>query len=252
MLRHVASGIALVLLIGRLGGAQTTDTLSLRGRTQTLRLYGTRGATPVVVSSGDGGWIHLAPHVAETLAARGFFVVGFDVKAYLASFTSGGHTLTTADEPGDYRALAAYAARGTGQRTVLIGVSEGAGLSLLAATDAATRPLIVGVLGLGMADVNELGWRWRDSLIYLTHGVPNEPTFSAAAIAGRVAPLPLAAIHSTTDEFVPLTEVQKLLAAANEPKKLWVVTAANHRFSDNLAEFDRQLMDALDWIRQHS
>jgi type IV secretory pathway VirJ component len=28
------------------------------------------------VSSGDGGWIHLAPHVAEVLAAKGFFVVG--------------------------------------------------------------------------------------------------------------------------------------------------------------------------------
>ena len=46
-------------------------------------------APPVIVSSGDGGWIHLGPHVAEVLAAKGFFVVGFDVKAYLESFTSG-------------------------------------------------------------------------------------------------------------------------------------------------------------------
>ena len=49
-----------------------------------------RGAgAPVIVSSGDGGWIHLGPHVAEILAARGYFVVGFDVKAYLESFTAG-------------------------------------------------------------------------------------------------------------------------------------------------------------------
>jgi type IV secretory pathway VirJ component len=43
----------------------------------------------VVISSGDGGWLHLGPHVAEVLAASGYFVVGFDVKAYLSGFTSG-------------------------------------------------------------------------------------------------------------------------------------------------------------------
>ena len=36
-------------------------------------VYGTRGGAPVIVSSGDGGWVHLAPHVAEVLAAKGYF-----------------------------------------------------------------------------------------------------------------------------------------------------------------------------------
>ena len=83
--------------------------------------------------------MHLGPHVAETLAAKGFFVVGFDVKAYLASFTSGGATLRPEDEPGDYRVLADFAARARHAKPVLIGVSEGAGLSVLAATDPDTR-----------------------------------------------------------------------------------------------------------------
>ena len=79
--------------IGHEAAAQTTDTIVVRGHVQSLRLYGTRGAPPVIVSSGDGGWIHLAPHVAELLAGRGFFVVGFDAKAYLESFTSRQSTL---------------------------------------------------------------------------------------------------------------------------------------------------------------
>ena len=66
-----------------------TQTVSIRGRDQALHLYGTRGGRPVIVSSGDGGWIHLAPHVAHVLSENGFFVVGFDAKAYLESFTSG-------------------------------------------------------------------------------------------------------------------------------------------------------------------
>ena len=48
----------------------------VRGQSQTLRLYGVKTGTPVVVSSGDGGFVHLAPVVAEFLASKGYFVVG--------------------------------------------------------------------------------------------------------------------------------------------------------------------------------
>jgi hypothetical protein len=232
--------------------AQTTQTVTMRGHVQTVHIYGTPGRTPVVVSSGDGGWIHLAPHVAEALAAKGFYVVGFDVKAYLESFTSGKTTLSPDDEPGDYKVLADFAARGATQKPVLVGVSEGAGLSVLAATDPQTKRSIAGVIGLGLPDLNELGWRWKDSLIYLTHGMPKEPMFSTVAIVDRVGPTPLGAIHSTQDEFVPLAEAQKVIDGARQPKKLWIVKASDHRFSDNLAEFDQRLLEALTWVSQNA
>ena len=251
-----AIGSALCLLAPVLilepASAQSTASVAIRGHSQTLRLYGPRDGVPVIVSSGDGGWIHLGPHVAEVLAAKGYFVVGFDVKGYLASFTSGAAAVRPQDEPGDYRALVAFSARRASQRPILVGVSEGAGLSLMAATDPATRAAISGVVGLGLPDINELGWRWNDALIYLTHGVPREPTFSAASLAPRVAPAPLAAIHSTQDEFVSVTEVRRIMAAAREPKRLWVVNASDHRFSDNLREFDERLLEALDWVRLHA
>ena len=250
------AGVVALTLIGgaaRSAGAaaETFETITVRGHAQTLHLYGAPGGTPVVVTSGDGGWIHLGPHVAEALAAHGYFVVGVDARAYLSSFTAGGATLRPEDEPGDFRAFAGVAARGSTRKPILIGVSEGAGLSLLAATDARTRDAIAGVLGLGLPETNELGWRWRDAVIYLTHGTPNEPCFSATRVAARVAPLPLAAIHSTHDEFVPLADVQRILVAAGEPKRLWVVDAADHRFSDVLPELDRRLLEALAWIGQH-
>jgi fermentation-respiration switch protein FrsA (DUF1100 family) len=251
------TGLVVLTMIGALGShcvaqAQATETITLRGHAQSLLLYGTRGRPPVVVSSGDGGWMHLGPHVAEVLASAGFFVVGLDVKAYLESFTSGNVTLRPEDEPRDFKVLADFAARLSTQKPILIGVSEGAGLSVLAATDPETKRSIAGVLGLGLPDINELGWRWRDSLIYVTHGVPNEPTFSTAAIVHRVGPVPLGAIHSTRDEFVPLSEIQKVFDAASEPKKLWIVKASDHRFSDNLQEFDRRLLEAVGWIAQNA
>jgi fermentation-respiration switch protein FrsA (DUF1100 family) len=232
--------------------APVSETIVIRGRAQTLHVYGTRGAgVPIVLSSGDGGWLHLAPHVAEVLAARGFFVVGFDTKDYLESFTSSTATLRMQDEPGDFQQLAGYAARGSREKPILIGVSEGAGLSVLAATDKSTKLQIGGVIGLGLPDMNELGWRLKDSIIYVTHAVPNEPLFSVAGLVDKVAPVPLAAIHSTWDEFVPLAEIQKILQRANPPKKLWVVEASDHRFSGNTIEFDRSLLEAIEWVKQN-
>jgi alpha-beta hydrolase superfamily lysophospholipase len=248
-LQACALALCCAAAFGRDALAQASETIVIRGHAQSLRLYGSRGGAPVIVSSGDGGWIHLGPHVAKMLVAKGYFVVGFDVRAYLASFTSGRGTLRPEDEPGDYRVLADFAARGSTRKPILIGVSEGPGLSVLAATDPRTKPAISGVVGLRLPDINALGWRWRDALIYVTHGVPNEPTFSTATIVGRVIGTPLAVIHSSHDEFVPLAEVRRIFAAAQPPKKLWVVPASNHRFSDNLAGFDQRLLEAVAWVR---
>jgi fermentation-respiration switch protein FrsA (DUF1100 family) len=233
-------------------GTAATETLDIRGHAQTLHTYGSRGSEAVVVSSGDGGWIHLGPHIAQTLAAHGYFVVGFDVKSYLEGFTSTRGALSEDEVPGDYCALLEFARHGAPGRPVLIGVSEGAGLSVLAAADRRTQKAAAGVIGVGLPIINELGWRWRDSVIYLTHGVPNEPTFSTLPLIGKIAPLPLASIHSTHDEFVSRQEAEQILSRASDPKRLWMVEASDHRFSDNLGEFDTRLLEALAWIRDRS
>jgi fermentation-respiration switch protein FrsA (DUF1100 family) len=253
-IRLAFAAVGVLLLAGTAAtdaSSQSLRHLTIRGHVQQLQLYGPADGTPVIVASGDGGWIHLGPHVAELLGARGFFVVGFDVKAYLAGFTTDTTSLRSTDEPADYRVLATFASAATGRKPILIGVSEGGGLSVLAATDPDTKAMLGGVIGLGLPDRNELGWRWKDSLIYLTHRPPNEPAFSAAGVVVAVAPLPLALLQSTHDEFVPLAEAQRIFAQASEPKRLWVIDAVNHRFSNNLPEFDARLMEAIAWV-QHN
>ena len=231
--------------------AAAPPTITLRGHPQTLHLYGSRGSgDPILVSSGDGGWVHLAPEVAEALAARGYFVVGFDTLAYLQSFTSGSTTLATEDEPADYRALIDFAARGAARKPNLVGVSEGAGLSVLASTDPTTRQSIAGVIALGLPRLTELGWRWKDFLTYLTHRVPDEPTFRMTDVIGRVGSTPLAVIHSSGDEFTSVEEVRTILGSASQPKMLSIVPASNHRFSGNLPALHERLLEAIDWIRQ--
>lgn len=229
-------------------GLDRDATLVIRGHEQTLHLYGPPGGDPVVVASGDGGWMHLAPHLAEFLASRGYFVVGLDSRAYLAGFTSASSTLAAADVPGDFRTVVSRAAGSGGKKPVLIGVSEGAGLAVLAAGDPTVQHAIGGVVVLGLPDMNELAWRWRDAVVYVTHGVPNEPLFSSASVIGRVAPVPIAGIYATHDEFVPADVLRRVTEAAREPKRFWTVPAGNHRFSDNLNELDARVCDALAWL----
>ena len=245
--------LILVCLAGAVPcAAQTRQTVAVRGHEQTLYVYGSPGGDPVIVSSGDGGWIHLGPSVAEFLSSRGFFVIGFDVRAYLTSFTAGQSRLRPEDVPGDFKALVQRARGSSAKKPILVGVSEGGGLSLLAASDSEIKSEVAGIIGLGVPSRTELGWRLKDSLIYFTHKTPDEPTVNTADIVDNVSPLPFAAIHSTNDEFVPVADIQNIFTHARDPKRLWIVAASNHRFSSNLQEFQTRLLEAIAWVRQNT
>ena len=245
--------LVLVCLAGAvLYASETRQTIVVRGHEQTLYLYGSPGGDPVIVSSGDGGWIHLGPSVAEFLSSRGFFVIGFDVRAYLSGFTTGGSTLRPEDVAADFKALVQRARGSGGKKPILVGVSEGGGLSLLAASNSEMKSEVAGIIGLGVPSRTELAWRLKDSLIYLTHKTPDEPMFLTASIVDKVSPLPFAAIHSTNDEFVPVADIQNIFAHARDPKRLWIVAASNHRFSSNQQEFQSRLLEAIAWVRQNT
>ena len=248
-MRLAVLATSLLLPLAADAASPAMESLTIRGQEQSLHVYGTRGGPVAVVASGDGGWNHLGPYVAEFLSGRGYFVVGFDSRAYLSSFTKGATDLRATDVPGDFAALVHYASRGASAPPVLVGVSEGAALAVLAATGDATKSKVAGVIGLGLPDQAELGWRFRDSVIYITKGVPKEPLFSTAEVIGRVAPLPVVAIHSTKDEFVPVDEVKRVMDRALEPKQLWFIEADNHRFSGKEQELNQKLLDAIAWIK---
>jgi hypothetical protein len=50
---------------------ETTDTVRIRDHSRRCTSTAREAGTPVIVSSGDGGWIHLGPQVAALLASAG-------------------------------------------------------------------------------------------------------------------------------------------------------------------------------------
>ena len=139
-----------------------------------------------------------------------------------SSGTTGGHGLTVKDVQRDFGMLIELADE-SNRPPLLIGVSEGAGLAVVAAADPRIRDQISGVVAVGLTDINELGWRWRDSIIYLTKGVPNEPVFHATDFISQVSPAPLALLWSTHDEFVGDGDQKRLAALARTPKRVLTV-----------------------------
>jgi fermentation-respiration switch protein FrsA (DUF1100 family) len=55
-------------------------------------------------------------------------------------------------------------------------------------------------------------------------------------VAGRIAPTPLLIVHGDADGYFPLEHAEKLYAAANEPKDLWVEAGFGH--AENAAPDD--------------
>lgn len=226
----------------------------VRGQTLTLALYSPGGPSKgtIVIGSGDVGWVGLAVTVAEEFSSSGYAVVGINVRQYLAAFTAGKSHLSVGDVPGDYRVLVEHA-RGRlalPRPIVLAGVSEGAGLAVLAAAEAKNRDWIDGVITLGLPAMSELAWRWSDMSAWILKRDAAEPSFSAFEYLPRIAPVPLCMIQSRKDEYVPPADYQRFVAIAGEPKKQILIDASNHRFTDRRADLHQAIVEGLAWIRE--
>ena len=229
-------------------GAQTTETVTVRGQTQSLRLYGDRGRVPVIVSSGDGGWMHLAPHVAESSRPGAFSssdsTSGVSRELHLRQNHAAGRgrarrlqghrrTSRRGSEP------EAHADRSIRRRRA---VGAGGDRSREKARNRRrhrprpARHQRARMALEGLADLPDARLAERTDIQRRRHRRPR------GADSARRDPLDPGRIRPG------LRDSAGDGARASEPQQLWMVPAPNHRFSDNLAEFDQRLLEAISWI----
>ena len=246
-----ASLLALVLWILAAGSAMAADRVDmpLRGRIMALTIY-RRADHPkgtVIMGSGDVGWVGLAAARAQELSNDGYVVIGVNVREYLSVFTTKAGHLTPADIQADFAELSRFLrARGLlVPPTVLSGVSEGAGIAVVAAAGTANHEWVSGVITLGLPEISEIAWRWSDFTSWITKKDADEPSVKATDYLSAISPLPLVMIQSTKDEYVTAPDARALLAAAREPKRQVLINASNHRFTDKIPEVETALLAAL-------
>src|SRR5689334_16748267 len=153
-----------------------------RGKVLTLTIYHpavTPAKGTIVMAGGDVGWVGLAVTMAQHLTTQGYIVVGINVRQYLSVFTVGTSHLTPADVQRDYGDLARYL-RGRNllvAPVIVSGVSEGAGLAVLAAAAAENHDWIAGAVTMGLPASAEIAWRWSDFTTWITKRDAAEPSF---------------------------------------------------------------------------
>lgn len=259
--RIIAGAVLLVAAFGDSASAAAGERVDLpiRGKTMALTIY--RPARPtsavkgtVVLASGDVGWVGLAVSMAGFLTDDGYIVVGINTRQYLSAFTNRNSHLTTSDVPLDYAQISNYL-RGRALLSapvIVSGVSEGAALAVLAASAPANHSWIAGVITMGLPASAELAWRWSDFTTWITKKGADEPSFAPRDFIHSISPLPLWMIQSTTDEYVTEAEYRELEAAARAPKRLILIDAKNHRFTNRLSDLHREFLAALSAVRAGS
>ncbi len=248
--------MALTVLLTRVSPASAASTerlnVTVRGRTTTLTIYKPKSAPrgTIIMGSGDVGWVGLAVSMAEELSAQGYLVAGVNARQYLAAFTSGKDHLQPRDAPGDYRVIAeTLKEKHLLVRPVIVsGVSEGAALAVLAASDPKNHEWIDGVITMGLPATAALAWRWADLWASAMKRDADEPSFTVADFLPGVWPVPLYMIQSKKDEYVTPAEYERFKTVARDPKQLVLIDSSNHRFTDRRPDLSRAFAAGLEWI----
>lgn len=222
-------------------------------RVHFYRPQGDKPATPAIYACGDGGWRGLAPRTAEQLAHMGFAVAGIDSKIYLREFSSVNTPLTIKQLSHDYAdvavALRGYARVDRATPVYVYGWSLGAGFAIAVGSDEQTRANWAGIISIGLPKQNQLVSGLGANHANL-HAESNALYgFRSDEVMGRIAPVPLVMIQSTSDTASPQKVGNTLFATAGDPKKYVLIKASNHRFSGARDEFYAALSNAVTWMR---
>jgi pimeloyl-ACP methyl ester carboxylesterase len=214
----------------------------------------------VLFVTGDGGWRGKDLDAFRHLIGWGFPVAGFSAPDYLGHLAGGAETLSTEGLAHDFT-LVIDAARQTldlppDGRTILVGVSRGADLAAVAATQRSLRPSIGGVLLIGLTREEEYvrqphQW-WRGSRAASTTGKaaggPDEVLMAEPYVALRRLTAPVSLIQSSHDEYVPAAEARTLFGPDTATRQFHPIDARNHSFSNARDALYRQMASSLDWL----
>jgi Bacterial virulence protein (VirJ) len=212
--------------------------LLLHGHRLTLHMVnpGPANDRPLIVyATGDAGWRRGDRRVYESLKTWGYPIVGFGSPDYLKHLGQGVKTIAPDALAHDYAAILDFAedrlAIPRDRPVILVGVSRGAGLSVVAAGQAAFRSRINGVVAVGLTKEEEYA-DVQDLYGYLA----------------RLESVPLAVVQSTHDSYLPAPQARVLFGADTTERQFHAIPSKNHNFSDARDAMYDAIRASLAWI----
>jgi fermentation-respiration switch protein FrsA (DUF1100 family) len=220
-----------------------------------LRLHfsrGTRGAArPLLVyATGDGGWHRKDLAAYHHLIGFGYPTAGFDAHDYVTHLGARDST-TPARLAADYQRIIKAAKEAldlpADYPVVLVGVSRGAGLSVVAAGQRGLRPSISAVLAIALTKEEEYVKMLR-RLRRRGRPVVGPEMVEVYDYLPRLAGMPVAVIQSTRDDYLPAAEARTLFGPDNPHRWFQPVQARNHSFGGARLQLYEAMDRSLNWI----
>ncbi len=212
------------------------------------------GAPLLLYATGDGGWRGKDRDVFLQMIQWGYPVAGFSAPSYLKhlGFVSG--TTTPGRLARDYRRLIDFAAEAlslpAGTRTILVGVSRGAGLAVVAAGRPEVRRGLEGVLAVALTKEEEYVRHYRVHRGRTPSDMPKRELviFDTYGSLDRLRNLPLVVIQSTNDSYLPADAARLLFGPDTDLRRLYPIQSRNHSFGGARPQLYDRMAASLAWI----
>jgi fermentation-respiration switch protein FrsA (DUF1100 family) len=227
-------------------------TVTLYGHPLELHLatLGSAHEPLVVFATGDGGWRGYDLDTYRHLVSWGYPVAGFSAPEYIKYLRGEDETTTPVRLATDYMLMVELARRELrlpgNTPVILVGVSRGAGLSVVAAGQRLLQPELAGVLAVALTREEEhVRFRRRrsstasgESLMLQTYEyLPNLDV------------VPLEVIQSTNDNYVTAAQARELFGRDTAHRRLVPIESRNHSFSDAREQLYAAMEQSLQWLR---
>ena len=181
-------------------------------------------------------------------------MAGFSAPSYLShlGFVSG--TTTPVRLARDYQRLIEFAKQvlnlPASTRTVLVGVSRGAGLAVVAAGGRELNVELAGVLAVALTREEEYVRHYQVKPGRTPSDMPTRELvgFQTYEYLDRLRALPLVVIQSTGDNYLPAASARTLFGPDTDLRRLVSIEARDHSFGGARDALYARMADALTWM----
>jgi hypothetical protein len=212
--------------------------------------HGSYGRPLLLYTTGDGGWARNDLALYREIVSWGYPTAGFSAPEYLEHLR--GERTTTPEELGrDYAHIIAFAQAHLGVEpgtpVVLVGVSRGAGLEVVAAGQPSVHDKLGGVIAVALTQEEE-HVRWSGLRRLMTMHAAAPVILQVYEYLPLLDPLPVAVVQSTRDSYLPAEAAARLFGPDTATRRFRPIEARNHSFAGAREQMYDTVHRSLRWI----
>lgn len=205
----------------------------------------------VLFITGDGGWRGKDLEAFGRLLTWGYPVAGVSAPDYLGHLAGDASLLPQQVLADDIAAIVGAARQSlrlpAETHVLLVGVSRGADLAVVAAAWPSLRRKIQGVLAVGLTKEEEYVRRRR----VRPAAADGASQIARPYVALRRVAAPVCVIQSTHDEYVPAADARTLFGPDSPSRLFHAIESRNHSFSDSREVLYDVMRASLQWVESH-